>query len=87
MANSYDFDACQHKGAAMKHMGALLLALTLLAGHAHAGPPGGLTPQQEELPPPTPLEDPYVPPAGDPDPFAPEDGPGEEPSPLNPQGD
>jgi hypothetical protein len=85
MANSYDFEACQWKGAAMKQMSALVLGLALLAGHANAGP-GGLTRQQEEFPPPTPLEDPYVPPAGDPDPFA-SDGPGEEPSPLNPQGD
>jgi hypothetical protein len=71
----------------MKRTGALLLGLALLAGQADAGPLGGLTRQQEEFPPPTPLDDPYVPPAGDPDPFAPEDGPGEEPSPLNPQGD
>jgi len=63
------------------------MVLPLLAVQAMAAPQGGLVRQQEEFPPPTPLEDPYVPPAGDPDILAPEDGPGEEPSPLNPQGD
>ncbi len=71
----------------MKRMSAVLLGLILLSASAVAAPHGGIMRQQEETPPPTPLEDPYVPPAGDPDIFAPEDGPGEEPSPLNPQGD
>ena len=63
------------------------MVLPLLAVQAMAAPQGGLVRQQEEFPPPTPLDDPYVPPAGDPDILAPEDGPGGEPSPLNPQGD
>jgi hypothetical protein len=88
MANSYDFDASHRKGADMKGTSACLLGLTLLAVSAAAAPRGGIVRQQEEVPPPpTPLEDPYVPPAGDPDIFAPEGGPGEVPSPLNPQGD
>jgi len=73
----------------MNRLGVLMLVLPLVAGQAAvagAGP-GGLMRQQEELPAPTPLEDPYLPPAGDPDITEPEDGPGDEPSPLNPQGD
>ncbi len=62
------------------------MCLPLLAAQAAAATHGKLLRQQEEFPPPTPLDDPYVPPAGDPDIFAPDDGPGEEPSPLNPQG-
>jgi hypothetical protein len=70
----------------MTRLSALLMCLTLLVAQAVAAPHGKPLRQQEEFPPPTPLDDPYVPPAGDPDIFAPDDGPGEEPSPLNPQG-
>ncbi len=70
----------------MKRMSAFLMGLALFSVQAAAAP-HGIVRQQEEPPPPTPLEDPYVPPAGDPDIFAPEGGPGEDPSPLNPQGD
>lgn len=71
----------------MKRASLLLVLLPLMAAQATfavAGP-GAVVRQQEEQPPPTPLEDPYVPPAGDPDIFAPD--PSETPSPLNPQGD
>jgi hypothetical protein len=61
------------------------VCLTLLVAQAVAAPHGKRLRQQEELPPPMPLDDPYVP-AGDPDILALDDGPGEEPSPLNPQG-
>jgi len=76
-------------GAVMKRTRAFLMVLPLIAVQAaalsaHAEP----LRQQEEVPPPTPLQDPYVPPAGDPDVFAPEDDDqGSAPSPLNPAGD
>ncbi len=64
------------------------MILPLLAMQAAAHVRAKPLRQQEEVPPPTPLDDPYVPPAGDPDIFAPEeDGQGGPPSPLNPAGD
>jgi hypothetical protein len=71
----------------MKRLGVLLILLPLVAAQATPGiaAPRGVVAQEDELPPPTPLDDPYAPPAGDPDPFAPQ--PSEEPSPLNPAGD
>jgi hypothetical protein len=70
----------------MRRTSAFLLILPLLA--AQAAGHGALLRQQDEVPPPTPLDDPYVPPAGDPDIFAPEDDDqGGAPSPLNPAGD
>jgi len=71
----------------MKRLSVLLLVLALVAGQASlasAAPGEATEPQQEEFPQPTPLDDPYLPPAGDPDILAPEDGPGQDPSPLNP---
>jgi hypothetical protein len=73
----------------MKRVSMLLALLPLIgvqATQAIAAPRGAAPQQQEEFPQ-TPLDDPYMPPAGDPDIFAPEDGPGEEPSPLNPADD
>jgi hypothetical protein len=71
----------------MRRLSALVMILPLIAAQATVAAPRGVVAQQEdELPPPTPLDDPYVPPAGDPDIFAPEQ-PSEEPSPLNPAGD
>lgn len=63
----------------------LLSPLAVQATSAAAMPLGQVLQQQEEFPPPTPLDDPYVPPAGDPDIFAPE--PSGEPAPDNPSGD
>jgi hypothetical protein len=72
----------------MKRSRAFLTILPLLAVQLAALAHAKTLRQQEEFPPPTPLEDPYVPPAGDPDIFAPEeDGQGGAPSPLNPAGD
>jgi hypothetical protein len=72
----------------MKRLGVLLMVLPLIAAQATfavAAPRATVAQQDDQLPPPTPLDDPYAPPAGDPDIFAPE--PSEEPSPLNPAGD
>jgi hypothetical protein len=87
-ANTYDFDTPKQVGAVMKPSSALVMILPLLAVQTAAVAHAKLLRQQEEFPPPTPLDDPYVPPAGDPDIFAPEDDDqGEAPSPLNPAGD
>jgi hypothetical protein len=71
----------------MKRLGLLVALLPLIAAQATlvaAAPHWAVLQQQQEVPPPTPLDDPYAAPAGDPDIFAPQ--PSDEPSPDNPQG-